>query len=96
MKMVNLKGIVHYIYVVLMLVCWVAAIGLLIWQGWGWFSTGSWSSIPVEAAFSRFGGMPQGFEFYSNVALGVIAKQSLALAFALLGGFCSFIAKITD
>ena len=94
--MVNLKGIVHYIYVVLMLVFWVAAIGLIIWQGWGWFNTGIWKSIPVEAAFSRFGGMPQGFEPYSTVALGVIAKQSLALALALLGGLCGFIAKVTD
>jgi hypothetical protein len=92
----SLKSFVHLIYVALMLIFWVAAIGLLGWQGWGWFSTGIWSNIPVEAAFSRFGGMPQGFEFYSSVALGVIGKQSLALAFALLGGFCSFIAKITD
>jgi hypothetical protein len=94
--MSNLKSVVHNVFYLAMLVFWLAAIGVLGWQSWNWLSTGNWETVPVSAAFAHIGGMPVGFEFYSNVAFGVLAAQSLALVAALLGGVCSFIARITD
>ncbi len=79
------------------LIAWVGALAVLLWQGYGWVSSGSWINIPTHAAFSKlFGFVPVGEGFYPVVIIGVIMQQSLALCLALLGGACNGLAKIFD
>ena len=79
------------------LLAWGGAFAVLIWQGWGWLSTGVWKSIGVHQAFSSlFGFIPIGKGFYPIIIIGVIMQQSLALSLALLGGACNGLAKIIE
>jgi hypothetical protein len=76
---------------------WLGAIGILLWQGWGWLSAGTWTSIPVHVAFTKlFGFTPIGDGFYPVVFIGVIMQQSLALILALAGALCNGMGKIFD
>ena len=79
------------------LIAWLGALAVLLWQGFGWVSSGTWNSIPVHAAFPKlFGFVPVGEGFYPVVIIGVIMQQSLALCLALVGGACNGLAKIFD
>lgn len=96
MKMSNVKSALHGIFSLLAIVFWLAALGLLLWQSWGWLSTGVWNSMPISAVLPNWDWALMASGTYAYVAVAVAAEQSLALGCGLLGVFCSFIARITD
>ncbi len=94
--MSNAKSALHGIFSLLAIVFWLAALGLLLWQSWGWLSSGVWNSMPISAVLPNWDRalMASGTSIY--VAAAVVSAQSLALGCGLLGVFCNFIARITD
>ncbi len=91
----SLKDLFGGVFGLLAGLLWLSALGVLIWQIWGWISTGVWANhVLAEFVTQLSSTTPSSGWIYGVVALQVLGQLPLFLLFGLLAIACNGLNKV--